>query len=134
MRGDVNFFLYPSEEEDESNQLVGEVDVMVADENHRGMGFGEGAVRGLLWYVKTHLDSILAEYGGPSKLTRLMVKIKQSNERSRKLFGKLGFQQAGEVNYFGEVTLVLDWAAYADAEESSYRELPYLSLPEELSQ
>lgn len=134
MRGDVNFFLYPSEEENESDQLVGEVDVMVAEKSHRGMGFGEGAVRGLLWYVKTHLDSILAEHGSSSKLTRLMVKIKQTNEGSRKLFGKLGFQQAGEVNYFGEVTLVLDWAAYADAEESSYRELPFLSLPEELSQ
>lgn len=130
MRGDVNFFLYPSEEEGEEDSgiLVGEVDVMVAAKGHRGHGFGEGAVRGLLWYVRQHQSEILDEYGG-GQLKRLMVKIKQTNESSRKLFEKLGFTQIGEVNYFGEVTLMLDWEKYADANKGTYKEIPYDASP-----
>ncbi|KJZ74990.1 hypothetical protein HIM_05476 [Hirsutella minnesotensis 3608] len=120
MRGDVNFFLYPDEdapEEEEGQWLVGEVDVMIAAKEHRGQGLGEGAVRALLTYIFRNRSAILDEFIGDEpgsrgtsvKLRGLMAKIKESNAGSRALFGKLGFRQKGEVNYFGEVTMVMEW-------------------------
>ncbi|KFA73755.1 hypothetical protein S40288_07345 [Stachybotrys chartarum IBT 40288] len=123
MRGDINFFLYPYEDEDEDDDaaaadkqgwLTGEVDVMVAARNHRGQGLGQAAVHALLVYLSRNLDGILREHattagGVPGRLHGLMVKIKQSNEASRALFGKIGFRQSGGVNYFGEVTMVMGW-------------------------
>lgn len=38
-----------------------------------------------------------------------MVKLKEGNYVSRVLFERLGFQQKGEVNYFGEVILMMFW-------------------------
>lgn len=138
MIGDVNFFLYLDDEDGDqgaSDALVGEVDVMIAAKEHRGHGYGEAAVRSLLVYVQTHTDAILQEYaqGGESKSLRaLMVKIQQGNKGSRALFEKLGFQQVGDVNYFGEVKMVLDWRdgvkSRGDAWTATlkeYRELKY---------
>lgn len=178
MRGDINFFLYPDEEDEDQHEdgdapsavsggevksgertqrtrwLVGEVDVMIAHEGHRGRGFGGGAVRALLVYLRRNMEGILAEYhraagedrprsssistgqtapaqlggnssdsggggggggGGhecttaPVRLRGLMAKIKEGNAGSRALFAGLGFVQRGEVNYFGEVTVVMGW-------------------------
>ncbi|GJN75009.1 hypothetical protein PLICBS_009105 [Purpureocillium lilacinum] len=171
MRGDINFFLYPDEEDEDevdapsavggdeaasgerTRWLVGEVDVMIAHEGHRGRGFGGGAVRALLVYLRRNMEGILAEYyhaagedgpssssisssadpaapaqlggnssdsggggdGGhegttaPVRLRGLMAKIKEGNAGSRALFAGLGFVQRGEVNYFGEVTVVMGW-------------------------
>ncbi|KAJ4148569.1 hypothetical protein LMH87_003033 [Akanthomyces muscarius] len=137
MIGDVNFFLYLDDEAEEtaSDVLIGEVDVMIAAKEHRGKGYGEAAVRNLLIYIETHVDAILQEYaqnGQARSLRALMVKIQQGNKGSRALFEKLGFKQMGDVNYFGEVKMVLDWrgglknrddAWIAVAKE--YRELKY---------
>ncbi|UNI19621.1 hypothetical protein JDV02_005799 [Purpureocillium takamizusanense] len=181
MRGDINFFLYADEEEEQQHDggedddengraeapsgrcagetgarrgtrwVVGEVDVMIADEGHRGRGFGRGAVRALLVYLRRNMRGILAEYAGggehgracppssssstahtrrseddafgdddgddddgeqqgaPVRLRGLMAKIKEGNAGSRALFAGLGFTQRGEVNYFGEVTVVMGW-------------------------
>ncbi|KAM3479508.1 hypothetical protein MY5147_001703 [Beauveria neobassiana] len=142
MIGDVNFFLYPDDGDDNENAtgdaLVGEVDVMIAAKEHRGQGYGEAAVRALLVYIQTHLDAILAEYaqGGPkSSLRALMVKIQQGNKGSRALFEKLGFMQMGDVNYFGEVKMVLDWRDEVGSRDDAwkaaakeYRELKYEAL------
>ncbi|KAM3527126.1 hypothetical protein MY4038_006512 [Beauveria bassiana] len=142
MIGDVNFFLYPDDGDDNENAtgdaLVGEVDVMIAAQEHRGQGYGEAAVRALLVYIQTHLDAILAEYaqGGPkSSLRALMVKIQQGNKGSRALFEKLGFMQMGAVNYFGEVKMVLDWRDEVGSRDDAwkaaakeYRELKYEAL------
>lgn len=141
MVGDVNFFFYPDEEDGddaESDALIGEVDVMIAAKKHRGKGYGEAAVRSLLLYIQTHLDDILQEYaqGGSKKALRaLMVKIQEGNQGSRGLFTKLGFRQVGEVNYFGEVKLMLDWEGGVKGRDESwvaagaeYKEMPYQGL------
>lgn len=143
MKGDVNFFLYPADDDDEEStqngdvkRLVGEVDVMIAGSEDRGQGFGEGAVRGLLIYIQRDLDALLDEYtkanGGKAVLSSLMVKIKEANAGSRALFQKLGFKQKGDVNYFGEVTMTMDWAdgvrtldAAWQASDADYREIAY---------
>lgn len=140
MVGDVNFFLYPDDENEEnSNALIGEVDVMIAGKQHRGKGYGDAAVRSLLLYIHSHLDALLKEYvqgqgGGEAKkmLRALMVKIQEGNVGSRALFGKLGFKQVGEVNYFGEVKMVLDWTGAVKGQDerwaaarTEYRELEY---------
>jgi methionyl-tRNA synthetase len=131
MVGDINFFLHPYEGdeeegsgEDQSRWLTGEVDVMIAEYDCRGKGMGKASVCALLVYIQRHLDAILDEFASsqdsaaataatPPELKDLMVKIKEGNFESRALFGKLGFEQRSEVNYFGEVTMGLDMAALA---------------------
>ncbi|RBR09032.1 uncharacterized protein FIESC28_10040 [Fusarium coffeatum] len=113
MRGDINFFLYPYESDDEDESadagwVTGEVDVMIASPSHRGQGLGRAAVCALLVYIRKHIDGILAEYGA-KELKGLMVKIKEGNKGSRALFEKLGFVQKGEVNYFGEIMMTIEW-------------------------
>ncbi|KAM0343049.1 hypothetical protein ACHAPU_008950 [Fusarium lateritium] len=113
MRGDINFFLYPFEDDDDETAdtqglVTGEVDVMIASPSHRGQGLGRAAVCALLVYLQKHIDGILAEYGA-QELKGLMVKIKEGNKGSRALFEKLGFVQKGEVNYFGEVLMTVGW-------------------------
>ncbi|POR38103.1 Putative methionine--tRNA ligase, mitochondrial [Tolypocladium paradoxum] len=151
MRGDINFFLYPDEEEEDTSQngLIGEVDVMIADTEHRGQGFGGASVRALLTYLQRRLAEILKEHTtgdgslnqGDAKLTGLMAKIKQGNVGSRALFQKLGFRQRGEVNYFGEVTMVMEWGEaerrveeWARGEVEGYREVVYGVLADELGE
>ncbi|ROT43233.1 hypothetical protein SODALDRAFT_305158 [Sodiomyces alkalinus F11] len=136
MLGDVNFFLYPydgdedgdEERKEEQGQrqrqrdLIGEVDVMVAEGEWRGKGVGFAAVTALMNYLYRHLDGILEEHvrgngpaqGGPStsssrpRLRSLVAKIKEGNRKSIALFGRVGFVQRGGVNYFGELEMVLD--------------------------
>ncbi|KAL2128897.1 hypothetical protein VTI74DRAFT_8492 [Chaetomium olivicolor] len=120
MVGDVNLFLYPYEDEEEDGVpsaapefCVGEVDIMIANEQHRGKGMGRGVVQAFLQYISQHVDGIMREYADdkdmptPPKLKLLMAKINQWNAKSIALFKSLGFEQEGEVNYFGEVKLVL---------------------------
>lgn len=139
MVGDVNFFLYPYDDDDDGESeahgiSVGEVDIMIADSRHRGKGFGKSAVLGLLHYIFRNLDSVLAEYiqagdgcqQGVAKLKMLMVKIKADNAQSISLFRGLGFAQEGEVNYFGEVKLVLrEFGNITATIPEGYTELSY---------
>ncbi|UKZ46168.1 hypothetical protein TrVGV298_000367 [Trichoderma virens] len=145
MRGDINFFLYLDDEDDDEAagpresstiRLTGEVDVMIANTQHRGKGVGEAAVRSILTYIRKHLPEILKEYAQGEKLdvekiqlVGLMAKIKQENVGSRGLFKKLGFRQEGEANYFGEVKMVMDWVTSEGedmVEGLEYRELEYM--------
>lgn len=133
MIGDINFFIYPFDEEDEEDEsgdhalpnteggsgasVVGEIDIMIAGHGDRGKGLGKTAVSTFLHYIWSNRSAILKEYaehssvsGGstqPLSLKFLMAKIKATNERSIALFKGLGFKQEGEVNYFGEVKLVM---------------------------
>ncbi|PSR90791.1 GNAT domain-domain-containing protein [Coniella lustricola] len=130
MIGDINFFLYPdNEDEDEDARgadsarqqqnkklCVGEVDIMIAGEYDRRKGLGLAAVTAFLHYIWSNLDAILAEYasdiedkdnGAGLELKLLMAKIKTTNAGSIALFKRLGFEQEGEVNYFGELKMVL---------------------------
>ena len=137
MRGDVNFFLYPSDDDDEiqgRGSLMGEVDVMIAHTDHRRHGLGRAAVCALLVYIQRHLDQILQQYAdGQQKgqLRLLMAKIKEGNAGSRALFEKLGFRQDGEVNYFGEVKMVMGWDGLLSSNwwgqaSEDYREVAYI--------
>lgn len=129
MVGDINFFLYPWDDEDEEGAegvrsadddddtniswCVGEIDIMIAGSADRGQGLGKAAVTAFLHYIWSNRDAILAEYqyasAGSStmRLKMLMAKIKATNLQSIALFKRLGFEQDGEVNYFGEVKMVL---------------------------
>ncbi|KAF5018136.1 hypothetical protein F66182_9899 [Fusarium sp. NRRL 66182] len=133
MRGDINFFLYPYEADDEDTDtqgwVAGEVDVMIASPSHRGQGLGRAAVCALLVYLRKHIDGILKEHGA-QELKGLMVKIKEGNRGSRALFEKLGFVQKGEVNYFGEVVMTMEWEEVVRRDwwkgaEEEFREIEY---------
>lgn len=151
MIGDINFFLYPFDDDEDPSicgdtqgskprHCVGEVDVMIASKANRGQGVGFGAVCALLLYIHRNRKAILAEYAGaaePPRLKGLLVKIKESNVQSVALFRRVGFVQRGAVNYFGEVEMVLDdfeqvmdernleWVGEAS---KWYREVEYLRI------
>ncbi|KAK0752036.1 GNAT domain-containing protein [Schizothecium vesticola] len=130
MVGDVNLFLYPAEDGDEDDPAavcVGEVDIMIAEQQCRGVGLGKAVVTLFLTYIHRNLDAILGEYGlGTAELKTLMAKISKDNAASIALFRSLGFEQEGEANYFGEVKLVMDdWRARFNAEVGDYEERQY---------
>ncbi|KXH62322.1 N-acetyltransferase [Colletotrichum salicis] len=154
MIGDINFFIYPYDDDDDDDDdddaqgqvaaneglYVGEVDVMVASKEHRGKGIGYAAVTTLLTYVHRNEARILEEYvreegkdakKAPAQLKGLMAKIKEGNSASIALFRRLGFVQKGEVNYFGEIQMVLgdlDEFVASDAgvkAADEYREVSY---------
>jgi RimJ/RimL family protein N-acetyltransferase len=144
MVGDVNLFLYPYEEEDEDGDedgeppsatpefCVGEVDIMIAGQQHRGKGIGRVAVQGFLQYVARNLAGITREYAEDKDMASapglklLMAKINQGNDKSLALFKSLGFKQEGKANYFGEVKLVLrDLDTFAAEVPEGYAELVY---------
>lgn len=143
MIGDINFFLYPldNNEEDETkatpgNWCVGEIDIMIAGHGDRGKGLGSAAVSTFLHYIHWNQDALVTEYQsisreqekgtGPLELKLLMVKIRATNAHSIALFKGLGFKQEGDVNYFGEVKMVLkDFGRIAKRPEG-YEEVKYL--------
>ncbi|KAK3944199.1 GNAT domain-containing protein [Diplogelasinospora grovesii] len=152
MVGDINFFLYPYDSDGSDNStdddgLCGEVDIMIANPNDRGKGVGRAAALAFLHYIFSHLPLILNEYHTPndhqkenirpdskggSRLKQLMVKIKADNTHSINLFKSLGFQQDGEVNYFGEVKLTLtEFDAFREENvvPEGYVELVYQQQP-----
>jgi methionyl-tRNA synthetase len=144
MKGDVNFFLYLDDDDDDGSEqqggshirLRGEIDVMIAGQQHRGKGTGEAAVRTILAYIQKNLTGILDEYAQGENLDKdkiqlvgLMAKIKEDNTGSRGLFKKLGFKQEGEANYFGEVKMVMSWEEVEGvgmADGLEYREVAYV--------
>ncbi|KAJ9143835.1 GNAT domain-containing protein [Pleurostoma richardsiae] len=151
MVGDINFFLHPWDEEDPDEDghtaaateadrgrgvtlCAGEVDIMIADHSHRGRGVGRAAVSAFLRYIRSNLTAILEEYASDkdvrqAKLRLLMAKIKESNAGSIALFKSLGFVQKGDVNYFGEVTMVLeDLERISSMPAEDYEEVGYTRL------
>ena len=124
MIGDVNLFLHKDYEQDESGDdtdkayLRGEIELMIAVPEYRGKGLGKVTLLAFLRYIrekeaqiiKTFIEGEQASGNGTADLgdhIRLGVKIGEDNERSRKLFGSVGFEQVGEPNYFKEVELQL---------------------------
>lgn len=134
MVGDINFFLYPWDDDGGDDEdggdgdatttttttaaategwCVGEIDVMIASPGDRGKGLGRAAVSTFLHYIWSNRDAILREYHGHQaasstpELKSLMAKIKAENVASIALFRRLGFEQVGDVNYFGEIKMVL---------------------------
>lgn len=147
MVGDINLFLTPWEDEEqdpedhaqdktpsEQKYCVGEVDIMIAAASDRGRGMGKAAVSTFLWFIKKNVAAIVAEYAasngdvrGTLEMKELLVRINASNEGSKALFKGLGFEQRGEVNYFGEIELVLkDFNGEGGVlEVDGYRELSF---------
>ncbi|KAM0813492.1 putative GNAT domain-containing protein [Seiridium cardinale] len=97
----------------EQKYCVGEVDIMIANDADRGKGMGRAAVSAFLWFIKKNVSRIVAEYAASTgdsdspELRELLVRIKSTNDGSMALFRGLGFTQRGDVNYFGEIEMVL---------------------------
>lgn len=135
---------FPAGEPAIPTSCTGEIDIMIASPAHRGQGAGRGAVQAFLQYISRNVEWIMREYVedkgvegegegrgeaevvAPPRLKMLMAKIGQGNEGSLALFKGLGFVQEGEVNYFGEVKLVLrEWEGKVGGVEG-YQEVQYL--------
>jgi len=123
--------------------LTGEIDIMIASPRHRGRGVGRAAVATLLHYIALHADAIAAEWVEdkvevedghdrtravpPPTLKALEARIAKDNAKSIALFESLGFAREGEVNYFGEVKLVLrHLGGKAGESPEGYAEVEYL--------
>lgn len=112
---------------------AGEVDIMIAESSNRGRGMGKGAVSTFLWFIRANMTEILSEYAasigatGRLEMKELLARINATNAGSIALFKALGFEQRGEVNYFGEIEMVLkDIASNAvGGEVEGYHELVY---------
>ncbi|KAL4950697.1 GNAT domain-containing protein [Aspergillus filifer] len=125
MIGDINLFLRVEEDDEDEKaqpQIIGEIELMIAEKKDQGRGFGKSALLTFLRYILEHERDVLGEYvtgdaeakrvfsGSPLavheggiKFSALSVKIGQVNERSLKLFEGLGFKKIGDSpNYFGE--------------------------------
>ncbi|EAW10266.1 uncharacterized protein ACLA_047350 [Aspergillus clavatus NRRL 1] len=102
MLGDINLFLRLEDDEEGAGapQLVGEVELMIAEKASQGKGHGRAALLGFLRYVVEHEGEILREFAA------LSVKIGKGNGRSLALFESVGFVKVSEEpNYFGEFEL-----------------------------
>jgi RimJ/RimL family protein N-acetyltransferase len=144
--GDVNLFLSEDSDSDDDADVeaaetgrmrgvVGELEIMIAEKDARGKSIAYTSLLTFLSYIIDNLASILVEYSdGQSPrpgLKYLRVKIGQDNERSLRLFERLGFKQVGEgANYFGEVEMrmgvrevhVLVMQAGAEVKELRYHD------------
>lgn len=112
MIGDVNLFLTADADDDAGeDEVVGEVEIMVARTDQRGNGLGTAILLTFMWYVITNLDAIIGEYskahGGKAKVMKyLRVKIGADNARSLYVFEKVGFEKTTEKpNFFNELEL-----------------------------
>ncbi|RMZ73873.1 n-acetyltransferase 9 [Pyrenophora seminiperda CCB06] len=125
MIGDVNLFLYRADDDESDEDVVGELEIMIARTEARGRGLAKEAVQAFMWYVVDSLPAVLDEYargcaGGntttnnnsskkpPSRLSYFRVKIDKDNVRSLGLFENTGFRRVSEPNFFGEVELRAD--------------------------
>jgi DNA polymerase delta subunit 2 len=132
MIGDTNLFLRFDDDDDDDDcnddnktkveNVIGEIELMIAEKRNQGQGFGRGALLTFLWYITSHEREILDEFvqstaaaadertENSSTTTRKMkclsVKIGKDNARSLALFESLGFEKRSpEPNYFGEFEL-----------------------------
>lgn len=126
MIGDINLFLRveDGEDGDQPPQIVGEVELMIAEKINQRRGFGKAALLTFLRYIIEEQATILDEFvqGGVDadmvqklravaktsafEFSCLSVKIGHENLRSLALFESLGFQKlTAEANFFGEFEL-----------------------------
>jgi GNAT superfamily N-acetyltransferase len=124
MIGDTNLFLrvdvVVDDDDDDyevnngkKKEVIGEIELMIAEKQNQGRGFGRAALLAFLWFVTRHEEGIISEFslldleeGKGEKMKYLSVKIGQDNKRSLALFESLGFEKvAPEANYFGEFEL-----------------------------
>jgi RimJ/RimL family protein N-acetyltransferase len=87
--GDVNLYF-----NDFDDPFQAEIEVMIAEKDHRRLGFGKTAVLMMMYYGATEL-----------KVSRFIAKISIKNIPSIALFTNFGFVKVSESEYFKEVTL-----------------------------
>lgn len=90
MIGDINLFI-----DNDTNE--GEINIMIADGNQRGKGFGQDALKLLIYYTKTFLPQIQT----------LVAKINDYNIKSIHLFERLGFEFYEKNEIFKQTCLKL---------------------------
>ncbi|EFQ96550.1 hypothetical protein PTT_00525 [Pyrenophora teres f. teres 0-1] len=159
MIGDVNLFLYPYEDESEDEEqegnkedVIGELEIMIAPPSARGKGYAKEALEAFLWYIKRSVTALLDEYGSADskpeseektkqkekmgmgekiRLRYLRVKINKDNVKSLGLFEKMGFKRVGGgPNYFGEVEMRVGMDGHGEEkmgekEGNGFTQLPY---------
>jgi RimJ/RimL family protein N-acetyltransferase len=111
MLGDVNLFLRFDNEDEDS--VVGELELMIAEKQKQGKGFGRPALLAFLRYILSSQDGIVDEFLraenkqiSKKEISYFSVKIGKTNIRSITLFESLGFTKVTpEPNYFGEFEL-----------------------------
>ena len=149
MIGDVNLFLVEDdneEDDDDQNdtdtvsdnhqvqQLIGEIEIMIARKDLQRRGYGRATLSTFLWYVFSRSKEILDEYAGQADaacLRYLRVKIGSENARSISLFESVGFFKVTEQpNYFGELELRLKVTerAYETLRDAKGFEVPESTL------
>jgi DNA polymerase delta subunit 2 len=145
MVGDVNLFL--RFDDDDDNSVVGELELMVAEKQNQGKGFGRAALLAFLGYILARQDGIVDEFlqaekkhvpNSKKEISYFSVKIGQTNTRSIALFESLGFTKVTlEPNYFGELELRRADLDAANLEQmldrfavTGYQELEYSSSTE----
>ncbi|KAJ5389543.1 uncharacterized protein N7496_000611 [Penicillium cataractarum] len=151
MVGDINLFLRidDGDEGDAPPEIVGEIELMIAEKANQGQGFGKTSLLAFLRYIVERQAAIIEEFvnadvqpetvdklrGARASLgfACLSVKIGQANLRSLALFESLGFKKVSvEPNFFGEFELrrvelgigAID-EALAGAGVNDYLEIPY---------
>ncbi|XP_017007689.2 alpha/beta-tubulin-N-acetyltransferase 9 [Drosophila takahashii] len=106
MVGDTNLFLH---QDPDTDQRVAEAEIMIAEPEARGKGFGREAMLLMLKYAQ--LQSHL-------KLDKFEVKIDMDNTTSLHLFESFRFVETARVEVFHEVTLerpiTADWTSWLD--------------------
>ncbi|KAG8692384.1 hypothetical protein FRC09_011226 [Ceratobasidium sp. 395] len=103
MVGDVNLFLKDTETEDGAVKREAEVEVMIAEKEHRRKGLAQETLGLFLNYATQEQSGLaLSPY-------QLVVRISSSNVPSRTLFERLGFVVSKEVAVFDEVEMRWRW-------------------------
>ncbi|KAF3387039.1 DNA polymerase delta small subunit [Penicillium rolfsii] len=151
MVGDINLFLRvdDGEEGDAPPEIVGEIELMIAEKVNQGRGIGKAALLTFLRYIVERQAAIIEEFVNADvqaetsrklraaqaslQFSCLSVKIGQANSRSLALFESLGFVKVSvEPNYFGEFELRrvdLDIGSINEAlvvaGVNNYQEIPY---------
>jgi RimJ/RimL family protein N-acetyltransferase len=92
MIGDVNLFL--NSQQDSPN--TAEVEIMIAEKEARGKGYGELILKLMIHYAYCDLG-----------IEHFVCKIGDKNKVSQVLFQKMGFEQVGFSEYFQEIEMKL---------------------------
>ncbi|XP_017122597.1 N-acetyltransferase 9-like protein [Drosophila elegans] len=107
MVGDTNLFLRP--DPDLNDRQVAEAEIMIAEPDARGKGFGREAMLIMLKYAQSQSQL---------KLDKFEVKIDMDNTISMHLFETFKFVETSRVEVFHEVTLerqiTPDWISWLD--------------------
>ncbi|XP_001358261.3 N-acetyltransferase 9-like protein [Drosophila pseudoobscura] len=104
MVGDTNLFL---RHEPDTNQKVAEAEIMIAEPQARGKGYGREAMLLMMKYAQSQLE-----------LNKFEVKIDMDNAVSLRLFESFQFVETGRVEVFHEVTMereiTTEWIGWLD--------------------